>query len=103
MAPTSLYQLIDWRRGHLDLSQGQVATAAGTTQATVSRVERGSDVRVSTLVEIARALDMDVRIVPRELLATIDDLINSLRAADINTPADNRPLYTLDDSDDDTE
>ena len=51
-------------RDYLDLSQMDVATAAGTSAATISRYEDGrSAAQAETLVRIARALD-----VPLDLL-----------------------------------
>jgi transcriptional regulator with XRE-family HTH domain len=92
-------ETLAWRRELLGLSQAIVAKQAGTIQATVSRLENGSrDARLRTLVEIARALGMDVRVVPNELLPTVDDLLESIRSstADPESNAD-RPLYRLDD------
>ncbi|MBA2291771.1 MAG: helix-turn-helix transcriptional regulator [Gemmatimonadales bacterium] len=88
-----------WRRRLLELSQARVAELAGSTQATLSNLERGArDVRLSTLVEIVRALGMDLRVVPNELLPVIDDLIESVRSGGVDSgTGSGRPLYRLDD------
>jgi transcriptional regulator with XRE-family HTH domain len=61
------------------LSQTELAQKLGVTQGTVSRAEQGrGDLRVGTLLEIARALDLDIVLAPRRLRSTIDHLIDGL-------------------------
>ncbi len=63
------------RRLDLDLRQKQVAERIGTTQTNYSELERGKrDPRLSTLQNIARALCLEVMLVPAELV----DAVNSL-------------------------
>jgi transcriptional regulator with XRE-family HTH domain len=50
------------------LSQDELASALSVTQATVSRAEQGKDSRLSTLIEIARALDLEFVLIPRRLV-----------------------------------
>ena len=55
------------RRKALGLTQKDVATRAGTHQSSVSRIESGEyDIRLSTLVQVAEALDtsVDIHLVP---------------------------------------
>jgi HTH-type transcriptional regulator/antitoxin HipB len=58
-------------------SQQDLATRAGLTQSQLSRIEHGADVRLSTLLEIVRILDLDIRLVPKELLGSIDHIVSS--------------------------
>ena len=50
-------------RRHLGRSQAEVATAAGTTQSGISRIEHQSDIHVSTLDEYVSALGGRLRLV----------------------------------------
>lgn len=74
---------------------------AGTTQSSVSRLERGTlDARVSTLTETARALGMDLRLIPREILPRVDELLQTMqRETAPNGAPGEEPLYTLDEDD----
>ncbi len=49
------------------LTQAELARELGFRQGTISRAERGLDLRVATLIEIARALDLDLFLAPRRL------------------------------------
>lgn len=60
------------------LSQREVAKRAGLTQAQISKVETGAaDLTVSSLTELARALDLDVALVPRQLVPAVEGLSRS--------------------------
>lgn len=91
--------LLRWRRDLLGKTQAVVAREAGTAQATISRLEQGRrDVRLTTLIEVARALGLDVRVVPREVLPAVDDLIRSTTSRTAGGQSE-APLYSLDDID----
>ena len=80
------------------LSQRVLAEAVGIQQSHLSKIERGSvDIQVSTLIELARFLEMDIRLVPRRALAAIDNIIANAPL----TAAEDRPAYRLDEDDDD--
>jgi transcriptional regulator with XRE-family HTH domain len=66
------------RRARLKKGLSQVALAEkmGLRQGTISRAESGHDLRVGTLLEIARALDLDVVLAPRQFRTLIDNLID---------------------------
>lgn len=84
------------RRQLLGFSQDDVARLTGLTQATLSRMERGvGDPRLSSIQETARALGMDLRLVPRELLPYVDDLLRSAASGSSEAGAEERPLYAL--------
>jgi HTH-type transcriptional regulator/antitoxin HipB len=56
-------------------SQQDLAAKAGLTQSQLSRIEHGADVRLSTLLEVARVLDLDIRLVPREMVGSVDHIM----------------------------
>lgn len=90
------------RRQHLGLSQDDIARVTGLTQATLSRMERGvGDPRLSTIQETARALGMDLRLIPRELLPYVDDLLRSAAPGSSDAGREERPLYALTGDEDD--
>lgn len=77
------------------LSQREVAKRAGLTQAQISKVETGrADLTVSSLSELARALDLEVALVPMKMVPALVGLTRNMAVAE---PA--RPAYTLDDAD----
>jgi transcriptional regulator with XRE-family HTH domain len=67
------------RRARTDrkLSQVELAAKLGVTQGTISRAEAGRDLRLGTLVEIARFLDLEPVLVPRRLIPAIEAILAS--------------------------
>ena len=67
------------RLGH-GLSQVELAQKLGVTQGTISRAERGDgDIRLSTLLELTHALDLDLVVIKRSQRALVDRLSAGLR------------------------
>lgn len=66
-------------RGHRDarrLSQQAVANLAALSQPRYSAIELGKiDPRTSTLVDIARALDLELMLVPKEMVPVIESVL----------------------------
>ena len=63
------------RRRALGLTQSDVAARVGSSQANYSKIELGkSDPRLGTLQDIARALSLEVMLVPVELVDTVNAL-----------------------------
>ena len=60
------------------LSQTQLAATLNVSNANISRIEHGADLRVSTLVEIARALKMEPVLVPKEHITAVRALLDSI-------------------------
>ena len=57
------------------MSQVELALKLGVTQGTISRAERGSgDIRLETLLELTRALDLDLVVIERGQRALIERL-----------------------------
>lgn len=78
------------------LSQRALGQKVGLPQSHISKIERGgADIRLSSLVELARALGFEVALVPRRLLPAFDGLLRA-GASGIQ-----RPAYSLDDDDED--
>ena len=90
---------IKTRRKKKGLSQRALSAKIGIPQSHISKIENGMvDLQTSSLIEIARTLDLELILVPRNLLPTIRALQNpSLMQK--STPAYQLP--NEDDSDDD--
>jgi len=60
------------------ISQRELSARSGVPQAKISRLENGAvDVQLSSLVSLARALDLDVELAPRKALPAIKAIIRS--------------------------
>ena len=77
------------------LSQRDLTAMTGIQQAQLSKIENGSvDPRLASLTTIARALELELVLVPRRSLPAVKAILNG------NKPA-SRPAYSLDDEADD--
>ena len=86
-------------RQEAGLSQRAVAQKTGIDQSNFSKIETGkTDITLSTLVEIARALDRELMLVPRKFVPAVKTIIGG---KDEDTAPSPRPAYQLDDEDDD--
>ncbi len=80
------------------LSQRQLSARTGLPQSHISKIENGrGDITLSTLIELARVLDLDVMLVPRKLVPAVANL-GATGHTDEEAP---RPAYMLDDEEDD--
>jgi transcriptional regulator with XRE-family HTH domain len=60
------------------LSQRALAKMAGVPQSHISKIENaGVDLRVSSLTEIARALDLELALVPRKTVPAVKSIVRS--------------------------
>ena len=76
------------------LSQRALAMRAGVPQSHISRIESGAvDLQTSSLIQLARALDLEVALVPRRMMPAVDALGRETHAP--------RPAYRLDEDGDD--
>jgi transcriptional regulator with XRE-family HTH domain len=65
------------RRLALGLTQAALAGRIGTTQSYIAAVERGDrEIRWRTVLEIARALELEPMLVPRERLAAVEAVLH---------------------------
>jgi len=63
-------------------SQRDLSGKAGIPQAHISRIESGTvDVKISTLVELARLLDLELILAPRSSLPAVEALIREAEAS----------------------
>jgi transcriptional regulator with XRE-family HTH domain len=90
-------------REALSLSQRDLSKLSGVPQAQISRIESGLvDLRFSSLVALASALDTEIALVPRRAMPAVKSLMGTLGIGDKGTaPDEPRPAYTLDDEDED--
>ena len=74
------------------LTQKELGQRVGLPQSHISKIEKGAvDLQLSSLVQIARALDLEVKLVPRRALAAVDGAVRSHNA----TVETSRALYLL--------
>jgi len=87
------------------LSQRELSAKSGVPQSHISKIENGAvDLRVSSLVALARTLDLELELVPRKAVSAVQsivrktintDLMNTQRCAQV------LPAYSLDNEVDD--
>ena len=93
--PSPIARALVQAREAKGLSQREVAKRAGLTQAQISKVETGvADLTVSSLTELARALDLEVALVPTKMVPALARLTGQISVAESA-----RPAYSLDDAD----
>ncbi|MDO9434847.1 helix-turn-helix domain-containing protein [Hydrogenophaga sp.] len=73
----SIVQDLENTRKAASLTQEQLAQRAGVSRMTVSRIEAGMDPRLSTLQELARAMGMELMLVPRALRLEVEGFLRS--------------------------
>jgi transcriptional regulator with XRE-family HTH domain len=74
------------------LSQAALAERAGLSRMTIQKTENGTDARYSTLVTMARALGMEIMLVPADLRTQLEEFIHSggrflAQPSGVNAPA----------------
>lgn len=68
------------------LSQRKLSQLAGVPQSHISKIESGAvDLRVSSLIELARVLDLELTLVPRKALPAINSIVRSSEYSVKNT------------------
>ncbi len=79
------------------LSQQALGRRTGVPQSHVSKIENGgADIRLSSLVELARALDLDLRLIPRKAVPAVDGIVRSTAPPVVATRAARDFNRTLD-------
>ena len=87
------------------LSQRELSRQAGVPQSHISKIEHGAvDLQLSSLIALARVLDLEIMSVPRKLVPAVQAIVRgSTSAHRLADPAELptvRPAYSLDESDD---
>jgi len=81
------------------LSQRELSARTGVPQGHISKIENGTvDLRLSSLVELARVLDLELTLVPRKLLPAVQAIARG-KADDRGDGEIVRPAYRLDEDD----
>lgn len=79
------------------LSQRALSKATGMPQAQISKIENAAvDMKASTLIELARALDLEAMLVPRKYVPAVKGIVDSAER-ESGESASPRAAYTLDD------
>jgi len=93
------------------LSQTDLGKKVGLPQSHISRIERAQiNVQLSSLIELARVLDLELTLVPRRLVPAVKSIIRNAVTYEISPPrsslqlTDHPPMarrsaYSLDDDD----
>ncbi len=77
-------------------SQRSLSKLVGVPQSHLSKIENGAvDLRLSSLVEIARVLDLEVTLVPRKNVTAVQSIVRSGQSS--TEPV--KPAYSLEDDD----
>jgi len=68
------------------ISQRELSAMAGIPQAQISRFESGAvDLRLSSLVALTRALDLELELVPRKALPAVESIVRSAESREPRT------------------
>ncbi len=95
-SPEQIAQQLKSARKTKGLSQRALAKRVGIPQSHLSKIEGGSvDLRLSSLLEMARALELDVALVPRKHLSAVGTLIGTTHSTAQTTKAVHKALKTL--------
>lgn len=84
------------------LSQRELSAKSGVPQSHISKIESGGvDLRVSSLVALARVLGLELELVPRQTVPAVKSIVRSSVSADVGNRAvkASLPAYSLDGSD----
>lgn len=81
------------------LSQRTLSQKTGMPQAQISRIENSAvDLQTSSLIELARSLDLEVMLIPRKYVPAVKGLTRISQSADTEEQPP-RPAYTVDEDD----
>src|SRR5438093_9336410 len=99
MTSQTIPETLRMRRTERHLSQTELAQKLGIRQNQISSLERASvDSRLSTIQNVARILDLELMLVPRQLIPVLDGLMRTGAGT-----KEEQPLYSLEDANSDTE
>lgn len=73
-----LAKILKQARDAKGMSQRALSHLAGVPQSHLSKVEQGQvDLRLSSLIQIARVLDLEVKLVPKKAIPAVDTVVRS--------------------------
>jgi predicted transcriptional regulator len=82
-------------RENMGLSQRELSARAGVPQSHLSKIESGNvDLRLSSLVAIARVLELELALIPRKYVSAVNSIVGSAGSENGEQPP--RPAYNLD-------
>ncbi len=85
--PIDLLNRIRLQRLQRGISQSELGQLVKMPQSHLARIERGStDVRLSTVTEIARALDLEPMLIPKHLVPAVRYMIESPQQPSLAPP-----------------
>jgi transcriptional regulator with XRE-family HTH domain len=85
-------------RERVGLTQRELGHRVGLPQSHVSKIESSAvDLQLSSLIEIARALDLELTLIPRTLLPAVRALqrTSGTKTGDLDAPGASVPAYQL--------
>ncbi len=97
-------QFIRKERKLKGLTQGALGNKVGMMQRHISEIEQGKIIpRLNTLLEILRALNGELVLVPKNLLPLVQAFLHDHQHPNSQTAASERSLYAVDDDEEDNE
>ncbi len=84
------------------LSQRALSIKSGVPQSHISKIENGDvDLRVSSLITLARVLDWELELIPKQSVPAVQSIVRSCYSLDkALDSAYSRPAYSLEEEDD---
>lgn len=80
------------------LSQEALAEKVGIPQSHLSKIEGGSvDIQTSSLIELARNLELELMLIPKQLVLAVRSIVSS---HDLHSDNEIKPAYRLAEDDD---
>jgi predicted transcriptional regulator len=88
-------------RENMGLSQRELSQKAGVPQGHISKIENGTvDLRLSSLIALARVLEQEVTLVPRKIIPAVRSIVRSSeQAGTVSSTHTAAPAYHLDGDD----
>ena len=81
------------------ISQRKLSALSGVPQSHISKIEKGGvDLRISSLMAISHALDLELALVPRKALPAVKAIANSSTASEASSPRVHREFDHLADA-----
>ncbi|KGF68053.1 XRE family transcriptional regulator [Hoeflea sp. BAL378] len=75
------------------MSQRELSARSGLTQSHISQIERGTmEPGLDSLVDVARALDLEIVLAPKKLMPAIRSILDSIATSNDIVPSDQRKL-----------